>query len=194
MPECNPVVRPSRAIERELSSRGFGLKEVAFTLDNDILTVTSKIYSAFKAMLSGITGGIQMFVTEARHTLNLKTIHPVDPVVPGVELKRSGKVYVARLQDNIEFPNVVRLSRVNVKCPSCLKMFDQNLIRFHRDICNENSENSSSSEEIDDGVRVPELQNPLNDVTVIDFDSSKKDKNVFLQKNCSLTILLNNRL
>lgn len=79
--------------------------------------MTAKIYSAFAAMLNTITGGIQLYVSEPEHTLNIRPM--IDPVVPRdlLERHKGGKVYVARLLDDIDFPNFVRFSHVFVKCP-----------------------------------------------------------------------------
>jgi hypothetical protein len=96
-------------------------------------TVTRKIYQAFRPMLDTITGGIQMYSSLAGHTLKIRPM--AEPVLNGSELKRTGKVFIARLLDDVDFPNVIRLSGVNIKCSQCLNHFDLNLIRKHREIC-----------------------------------------------------------
>jgi bacterioferritin-associated ferredoxin len=50
-------------------------------------------------------------------------------------------IYIARLLDDVDFPDVIRLSGVQSKCSKCLNSFDQNRIRRHREIClNEESD------------------------------------------------------
>ena len=67
----NPSKRPTETYEKELSSQDFG-KEIEFTVVDDIPTVTAKTYAAFEVMLSSIMGGIQLYVQEPGHTLNIR--------------------------------------------------------------------------------------------------------------------------
>jgi hypothetical protein len=88
LPDYNPKKRPSKAEESELPSRGLGLKEISFSVDDDVPTVTRKIYEAFSPMLDTITGGIQMYSTLAGHCLPIRPM--AKPVLNGRELKRIG--------------------------------------------------------------------------------------------------------
>lgn len=65
----------------------------------------------------------------------------------------------------MDFPNLVRLSGVLIKCPSCQKNFDQNLIKLHRDVC--------SVDDSSDGELKPE-ELPKPDESFIDETAGKK--------------------
>lgn len=131
--DWNPSERSIAAEERDLVSIGLGLKHVSFNEADNVVEVTRKIYEAYSPISNPITGGIQMFYSLAGNTRQIRPLS--EPVVNGRELKRSGKIYIARLLPDIDFPEVRRLSGVLTKCFFCKNSIDQNLMRAHREVC-----------------------------------------------------------
>ena len=162
LPEYKPTVRPPPQVEDELTSRGFGLKLVEFVETDDVPTVKAKIYGAFSSVLLGIRG-IQMYTPLSGWNMNLN--ETLEPLLPAKEMERKGKVYIARLFEDDDFPNVVRLSRVMIKCPICKQQMDQNLLKLHNEVCR--TEDSSS----DDDITIVNEENPSDSNTIVNEEN-----------------------